>query len=99
MSLIKEELLHLAKLARLRLSEEELETFQPQLDGILSYVGRLQSVQVSADGLARETVEAVVRLDVPEQSSPELLEALHSAFPDRVDPFLRVPGVFEKPKD
>ncbi len=95
----KEELLHLAKLTRIRIDESEFETLQAQLDEILGYVGRLQAVQVSVSEEAQGVADAVVRQDVPEPSSPELLEDLMSAFPDRADHLLRVPGVFEKPKD
>ncbi len=99
MSLTRDELLHLAKLARISIEEEKLELFQGQLDEILNYVGRLQAVKL---GLAHEEEGeklAVVRADVPAPSSQDLLQALHSAFPDRADALLRVPGVFEKPKD
>ena len=99
MSLTKEELLHLAKLSRLQMSEETLHAFQPQLEGILNYVGRLQSVEVSPVSAESLPTEATVRQDIPLQSSEALLEELQSAFPDRVDHLLRVPGVFEKPKD
>lgn len=40
---------HLAKLARLALSEEELETFAGQIDGIVEHVSAVQ--QVAADGV------------------------------------------------
>lgn len=99
MSLTKEELLHLAKLARLRMDERELETFQPQLDGILDYISQLQSLELPAATEVAAPTEATVREDVPMPSSQELLEALRAAFPDRADLLMRVPAVFEKSKD
>ncbi len=99
MSLTRDELLHLAKLSRVSMEEETLETFRPQLDEILNYIGRLQSVEVPPQSGDQLPVEAVVRSDVPQPSSADLLHDLHAAFPDRADALLRVPGVFEKPKD
>ena len=99
MSLTKDELLHLAKLSRLRIEDDAIETVQMQLDKIIGYVSRLQSVEVPALEENRGQGAATVRPDVPESSSSELLQVLQAAFPDRVDALLRVPGVFEKPKD
>ncbi len=99
MSLTRDELLHLAKLARISIEEEKLELFQGQLDEILNYVGRLQAVKLGSAHEEEAEKTAVVRADVPAPSSQDLLQALQSAFPDRADVLLRVPGVFEKPKD
>ena len=44
MSITREEVAHLARLARLGLSEEELDHLAPQLDGILSSVARVGEV-------------------------------------------------------
>ena len=44
MSLSREEVLRIAKLARLKLSEEEIATFSPQLSSILEYVNILSEV-------------------------------------------------------
>ncbi len=99
MELTREELLHLAKLSRIGIDEAEFETFQPQLANILDYVGRLQAIELSGASADDDRRTAIVRQDVPEPSSPELLNDLQAAFPDRADHLLRVPGVFEKPKD
>ena len=99
MSLTNEELLHLATLSRLRIDEGELETFRRQLDAILGYVGRLQAVQVDATSQAEIPDEPIVRPDVVMPSDAVLLQQLQAAFPDRTDTLLKVPGVFEKPKD
>lgn len=42
--LTREEVLHVAKLAQLELTEEEVSKFQKQLSEVLDYVGQLQSV-------------------------------------------------------
>ena len=43
-SLTKDQVRHIAKLARLRLSEEEVEKFSKELTSILGYVDMLQEV-------------------------------------------------------
>jgi aspartyl-tRNA(Asn)/glutamyl-tRNA(Gln) amidotransferase subunit C len=45
MKLTREQVLHVAKLARLGLSEKEVEKFQKELSGILDYVEMLNEVQ------------------------------------------------------
>jgi aspartyl-tRNA(Asn)/glutamyl-tRNA(Gln) amidotransferase subunit C len=44
MALSREEVLHVAKLARLSLKPEEIEIFTRQLNDILAYVAKLQEV-------------------------------------------------------
>ncbi|KKS90547.1 MAG: Aspartyl/glutamyl-tRNA(Asn/Gln) amidotransferase subunit C [Microgenomates group bacterium GW2011_GWA2_44_7] len=43
--LTREEVLHIAKLAQLELSEEEVIKFQDQLSSVLEYVSQLQAVK------------------------------------------------------
>jgi aspartyl-tRNA(Asn)/glutamyl-tRNA(Gln) amidotransferase subunit C len=45
--LTRDDVLKLARLARLTLSNEEVESFRQQLSGILSYVSLLQDVDVA----------------------------------------------------
>jgi len=49
MSITRDEVAHLARLARLALSDDELDHLAPQLDQILSAVAQVQ--QVAADGI------------------------------------------------
>ena len=43
----RDEVAHLARLARLALTDGELDSFAGQLDAILAHVGRIQSVDVT----------------------------------------------------
>ncbi|MEW5757854.1 MAG: Asp-tRNA(Asn)/Glu-tRNA(Gln) amidotransferase subunit GatC [Candidatus Omnitrophota bacterium] len=47
MALTDKDLIHLAKLARINLSKEELEAFSRQLDDILSYIDKLKTLDLS----------------------------------------------------
>ncbi len=95
MSLTKEEVEHIAALARLELSEEEIARYSEQLSEILDYAARLQALDTShipptSTVLARR---ATLRPDVPAQGlSTE--EALRNA-PHAEQKQFRVPPVLE----
>jgi len=79
----KNEVKHIAKLARLDLSEQEIKKYQEQLEGILSYVEKLQKVDtkniVTADGGTRN-LENVFRED--EELKNEEINGLINMAPD-----------------
>jgi aspartyl-tRNA(Asn)/glutamyl-tRNA(Gln) amidotransferase subunit C len=96
----REDVLRVAELAYLDLSEEELEKYRAQLDDILEYIGKLNELdtvnvapmaQVLAD---EQTADATLREDlvVPCAVADEVL---HHA-PDPESPYFRVPKVIEK---
>ncbi len=45
----KEQVKHLADLAQLELTEEEIDKFSEQLSGILGYIDRIKDVELSKD--------------------------------------------------
>ena len=88
----REQVLHVAKLARLGLSEEEVETMAGELSGILEHVVRISQLELEGVEPTSHVVELenVWRADVPHESlSPEV--ALAQA-PDPVDGSFRVPS-------
>jgi aspartyl-tRNA(Asn)/glutamyl-tRNA(Gln) amidotransferase subunit C len=88
----KAQVLHVAKLARLRLSEAELETMTGELAGILEHVDRIAKLDLEGVPPTSHVVELenVLRADEPHESlDPEV--ALASA-PDPVDGAFRVPS-------
>ena len=94
MSLSADEVRKVAELARLEISDAELETMARQLSAIVDYINQLQ--EVNTDGvepLAHALdLHDVFREDVPGQSlGPD--EALANA-PARKNNFYRVPPVF-----
>lgn len=48
MSVSKEDVIHIAKLARLEISDEELERYTIDLDNIVDYANTLSSIDVSS---------------------------------------------------
>jgi len=91
----REAVLHVARLARLELSESELERMRAQLDAILTYIDRLKELDVTDVEPTSHAVPRVnvMRDDVVVPCLPQD-EALRSA-PDRVGEFFRVPRIIE----
>ena len=88
----REQVLHVAKLARLRLSEEELERMSRELSGILEHVERISELDLEGVEPTSHVVELenVLRPDEPRPSwsRDEVLE--HA--PDAADGAFRVPS-------
>ncbi|MGQ9602561.1 MAG: Asp-tRNA(Asn)/Glu-tRNA(Gln) amidotransferase subunit GatC [Candidatus Bipolaricaulia bacterium] len=87
----REEVLHIAKLAKLKLTEEEVRLFQEQLGEILSYFRRLEEVDTSGVEPLKHILPLgqVWREDEPRESVPPE-EALRNA-PKRRDDYFEVP--------
>jgi aspartyl-tRNA(Asn)/glutamyl-tRNA(Gln) amidotransferase subunit C len=66
----REQVLHVAKLARLGLSEEEVETMADELSGILEHVDRIAELDLEDVAPTSHVVELenVLRADVPHRS-------------------------------
>jgi aspartyl-tRNA(Asn)/glutamyl-tRNA(Gln) amidotransferase subunit C len=91
MAITRDEVLHVARLARLALTEEEISKFQEQLSAILEAVGKvdeldLADVEPTAHPLDLSNVWAA---DEP-MPSLDLEDALANA-PDRENGYFRVP--------
>lgn len=91
----REQVHHVAFLARLELSPEEEERFTQQLGDILTYVEQLQ--ELDTEGVEPTfhalNVEQIAR---PDQWEPwENLEAILSNAPERSDQFFKVPRILE----
>jgi aspartyl-tRNA(Asn)/glutamyl-tRNA(Gln) amidotransferase subunit C len=88
----REQVLHVARLARLRLSDEEVERMSEELSTILEHVERINELDL--DGVAPTShvvdVENVLRPDEPRPSWPR--ERMLAAAPDASDAGFRVPS-------
>ncbi len=95
MSVTVEEVRHIAKLARLRLTESEEEVMAEQLSSILDYVEQLNELDVSDVQPMTHVLDLVnaTREDVARQriTHEEALMNAHSADSD----YFRVPRVIE----
>jgi aspartyl-tRNA(Asn)/glutamyl-tRNA(Gln) amidotransferase subunit C len=100
MKISREDVLRVAELAYLDLSEAELETYRAQVDEILEYIGKLNeldtaNVEPMAQVLADDqTADATLREDVvvPCAVAGEILKQA----PDAEGAYFRVPKVIER---
>jgi len=95
MSLTREQVEHIAGLARLQLNEEEINCFREQLSEILDYIARLQKLDTSGIPPTSSVLPpfSVLR---PDESRPGLpLETLLSNAPQVEGRQFRVPPVLE----
>ena len=93
MEITRDEVLHVAKLARLELTEDEVGRFQEQLSAILEAVGKVSELDLEGVPPTSHPLDLVNVLaeDEPRPSLP-LEEALANA-PDPEDGFFGVPPV------
>ena len=93
--LSREQVLHIAELAKLELSEEETAVFTRQLSGILDYAAKINDLDTDA---IPPTAQAIPMRNVtrPDTIAPSLTqdEALGNA-PDRRDDLVRVRAIFD----
>lgn len=88
----REQVLHVAKLARLRLSDAEVEKMAGELSGILEHVDRIGELELDHVPPTAHVVdlENVLRPDQPRPSWPR--EAVLEQAPDPADGAFRVPS-------
>ena len=96
MKITLQEVEHVARLARLALSEEEKEQMRSQLDRILGYVEKLNQLDTTG---VEPTSHAIPMTNVFREDAltPSLSreEAMGNA-PDRQEGFFRVPRIIEQ---
>ena len=96
----KEEVQHIAKLARLGLNEAEIRKFQKNLSSILDYFNSLKEVDVSGieptfhpSGYLFEKKFGVMREDKAESQPIEIVNKLVEATPPRKKRYIKVKTV------
>lgn len=96
MALSKEDVLNVAKLARIELTDAEVEKFQKQLSGVLSYIEQLQ--QVDTKGIVETAqvtgLENVTRPDALINCPDDERVAAINEAPQTVGNMVRVTSVF-----
>jgi aspartyl-tRNA(Asn)/glutamyl-tRNA(Gln) amidotransferase subunit C len=90
-----DEVRHVAKLARLALSDEQLESCRIQLSSVLEHIDMLGRLDLAGVEPMPRPMDAVNRLDEDEVSPPMPVEDLLRNAPAVEDRFLAVPKVLE----
>jgi aspartyl-tRNA(Asn)/glutamyl-tRNA(Gln) amidotransferase subunit C len=105
MKISRDDVLRVAALAHLGLSPEEVETYRNQLDRILSYIDKLNELDITdVEPMAQVTYSAAAPDALakhPELRDDILLpcnvsEPLLASAPDAAKPFFRVPKVIDR---
>lgn len=96
MSITKEEVEHVATLARLALSPEEVEAMAAELGTILSYVDTLRELDVSHVPPTSHAVDLVCPLREDEPGESLSREEALSQAPDVEDGLFRVPKIIDE---
>ena len=91
----REEVEQVARLARLHLSDDELERMREQLDAILAYVDKLQELDVEGVEPTSHAVPMVNVMRDDELGACLPQEAALANAPDRAGEFFRVPRIIE----
>ncbi len=95
----KEDVEHIAELARIELTEKEKEKFAKDLSSILNYVDKLNQVDaLKVEPMAQVTgLENITREDEFKKDNKRLAirDKLIGEAPKRKGDFIRVPKVFE----
>ncbi len=92
----RDDVLHVANLARLHLTDGEVDRLRAQLSNILEAIETLREVDTSQVGPTASVLglQNVMRDDVPRRGLSR--DAALANAPLRDDPFLRVPTVLEE---
>lgn len=99
----EKEVLHIAKLARLSLSKEEVKRFQRELSSVLTYIEKLKEVDISNVDPVFSSVPPLIieegkklREDKPRKKQENISGRLLSLAPKTNQGYLQVKPVFEK---
>lgn len=95
MTLDLDEIRHVAQLARLRLSDQELELYRTQLSSILDHIAKIGELNVDGVEPMAHPSDLTNRLDddVVEEALPR--DVLLALAPEVEDSFLSVPKVLD----
>lgn len=93
--LSKKEVEKIANLARIGLSEEELERYRKDLSEILDYVAKLKEVNVdNIEPTSHSvTINNVLRQDKVQIESSEVIEAMLEQAPDTNEGFIKTKAI------
>lgn len=93
MSITKDNVLHVAGLARLELSEMEVEKYEVELNDVLKFMDKLN--ELDTDGIEPTAhvleINNIFREDIVKESFD--VEEILSNAPDREDDYFKVPSI------
>ena len=93
----KEQIEHIAKLARMKLTEKEEEKFANDISSILNYIDKLNKVDTENIKPIQQItgLETVVRKDEGREKNFEIAGKILDQAPDSKDNYFKVPKILE----
>lgn len=93
----KEQIEHIAKLARIEITEKEGERFSNDLSSILDYIDKLNKVDTKDIKPIQQItgLETVARKDEPARQAPSTANKILKEAPDSKDKYFKVPKILE----
>ena len=95
MAISREEVVHVARLARLELTDEEIELFRTQLDAVLDRAQRIQRLPLEDVPPTAHPVDLTNVLRGDEVVPPPPADAILENAPEREGNVFRVPRILE----
>lgn len=95
MSVTPDEVRHIANLARIAMSDEEIERLAPELNNILTWVEQLDEVDTGGVEPLTAVIEQQLRLRVDKVNDGNCREDILANAPDAEHGFFAVPKVIE----
>jgi aspartyl-tRNA(Asn)/glutamyl-tRNA(Gln) amidotransferase subunit C len=107
MKITREDVVRVAQLAHLELLPDEVEMYRGQLDEILTYIGKLEQLDVSNVEPMAQLLSRSASVSAPGGSSEielrddvvvrcDVADTVLAQAPDAANPFFRVPKVIER---
>lgn len=95
MAISENEVLKVARLARIGLNPDELKLFSGQLEAIIEFIDKLKEVDVSSVKPTSHVLDIhnVLRQDIPKSSLPK--EAVLNNAPESLKGYFKVPKAIE----
>lgn len=92
MAITRKEIEHIAQLARIKLTESELEKFTKDLSAVLNWVGKLNELDTrKVEPMAHvEGIKNRIRPDKIEEFGKEGIENIKNNFPEKSGDFAKV---------
>ena len=95
MAISKDDVLKVANLARISLSDEELKLFSGQLESILGFIDKLKTLDISNTEPTSHVLGVSNVLRPDKLSPPVNRDEILKGAPDKLKEFFRVPKIIE----
>ena len=95
MPVSREDVEHVARLARLGLAPDEVSRLRGELESILGYIAQLDSLDTTGVTGTAHVIELPTPLREDRTSNPEAAEEMVRGAPDRDRTYLRVPKIID----